>query len=121
MKLTLENVKAACRKAYKARMLLAQHPHLEYGYERRDKNRVYHCAIGCALDRPTLDNINENNEHSNLISGLFNTGVVEVDFAELSALMEIQQAHDNWLRDRKISPRYKTEYRYYFLKLINEE
>jgi hypothetical protein len=98
MKLTLENVKAACRAAYEAGTLIAQHPHLEYGYERTDNGEDCHCAIGCALDRETLDYINENNWHESILLALSLYGVVEVDENEFPALSAIQQEHDNWLR-----------------------
>jgi hypothetical protein len=125
MKLTLENVKAACRAAYEAGTLIAQHPHLEYGYERTDNGEDCHCAIGCALDRETLDYINENNWHESFLCALSRCGVVEVDEKELPALSAIQKGHDDWLRALSgyaegYIPENAIAYRDDFLQLIKE-
>jgi hypothetical protein len=121
MKLTLENVKAACRAAYEAGTLIAQHPHLEYGYERTDNGEDCHCAIGCALDRPTLDKIHEKNWHVLLIDSLVYHGMVEVNEDELLALIAIQNAHDAWwAADAADEQSWKIEACNYFLQLIKE-
>lgn len=90
--ITLKEVKAACRKAYAERRLIAQHSD-QYAY----RDLAGHvCAIGAALSDKTLDLIEE--------EGLQVTGLGDsngnsllpfrCDPKELSALVELQGAHD---------------------------
>ena len=96
--ITLEGVKAACRKAYKARALGAQAPRPAM----KDRNRFvnaegpqdFRCAIGCALSASTLDKITLSANNGALIDGIrdFVTWPQE-DYYGLAAL---QSRHDAW-------------------------
>jgi hypothetical protein len=118
MELTLDKVKTACRAAYEAGTLIAQHPRCTYGYE-RGKNGAYHCAIGCALDRKTLNKINRTNKHSISVDDLDADDLLQINPDELPDIQDIQVAHDNWfnfVQNRCVAQ--IDESRAYFLKLI---
>ncbi len=104
--ITLEGVKAACRKAYEEDRLLAQSSGPgEYGYRMLDddgKERC--CAIGAALTLETLDSIEEANCQTHTIKhpqGMIADHSLRNHFSwdreEDSDLRDIQQAHDNWM------------------------
>jgi hypothetical protein len=100
--LTLKEIKAAARKAYKAKRLTAQHP------DRAQRicvysNGAYRCAIGAALTKETLAALSTFTQHSGL-SVLQSQGLVTVtprkDYYEATV---IQYAHDAWARAAKAS------------------
>jgi hypothetical protein len=96
--ITLEQVKAACRKAYDEKRLLAQNTPIQYGYSRDG----FVCAIGAALSPATLDMIEEDSNLENLqeaIVGMyeFNHSIAHVLPEEEGDLFTIQGVHDQWL------------------------
>jgi hypothetical protein len=116
MELTLDNVKTACRAAYEAGTLIAQHPRCTYGYE-RGKNGAYHCAIGCALDRRTLNRIKRTYKQQVTVENL--DYLLQINPDELLDIIKIQQAHDIWLTDEQDTTTLeRIRSRAYFLKLI---
>lgn len=126
MELTLSEVKAACREAYKNRTLIAQHPHVDYGYE-RGRFGQWHCAIGCALNRETLDAIIKEDLQQTVLATepvvpdspqARLLSLIQVPAHERHEIYAIQTAHDAWLGssgNRQEQYRERTD----FLKLID--
>ena len=101
--ITLEEVKAGCRREYEAKTLLFQNFTGSYGYEIRTYNgglRVSHCAIGTVLNQESLDAID---------LGSLQTIILNIEDSEMSAslrkvvswneneeeeLFRIQKLHD---------------------------
>ena len=101
--ITVNEVKAACRKAYVEKRLLAQDPDPSaYGYRiLGDDGVVRVCAIGAVLNDGTLNAIDARGQHSRTISNSYSYAgyAFSWDEAEALDLIVIQQAHDHWLRD----------------------
>ena len=112
--ISVQEVKAACRKAYDAGNLIAQSANHVYAYEGRGGIK---CAIGCALTDATLGAIDVHklqrvtlgeDEHTKRLPFTF-------DPAEFDELCAIQSAHDVWLANEFQLPLYRKK----FLMLID--
>lgn len=100
--LTVNKVKKAARKYYKARKLTAQ--------ARNPKNRkceyevgTMRCAIGSALTQKTIDKIFEGGHENTIVCALWTLGIVDVDADECAQLEVIQDAHDQWAKESALS------------------
>jgi len=105
MILTSDMAVRACRHALEDGTLLALHRNegsVKEDGEIRCKYETaegYRCAIGAALDSPTLDLIAEDNLQSATIRQLVKDLRVEVAQGALDFLSQLQAAHDRWLKD----------------------
>lgn len=125
-KLTLKGVKAAARKAFASRKLMAQYPH------QADRVCVYvkgdyGCAIGVALNKTTRKAIAEHDEKSGAklngsgLASLIEKKIVTVDESDRRELEEVQSLHDAWAgaaRDYGAKAGYTKEHRQAFLEAI---
>jgi hypothetical protein len=103
--ITLEEVKVACRKAYAAGTLLAQNKD-----QSRDcvyRSGVYKCAIGVALNDATLDKITTKEHNRSKINDYSIRKFIQIDDDELDQIVEIQLAHDNWMRKSSCEEAFK--------------
>ena len=97
-RLNVARVKAAARRAYKARKLTAQHPTREMrkcNYQIGD----YRCAIGAALSSRTLAEIVRLGRNDNTSIGKlwYIARLIKLDGeGERAVLSDIQEAHDRW-------------------------
>ena len=122
-RLTVARVKAAARKAYKARKLAAQHPTRamrKCNYQVGD----YRCAIGAALSTRTLAEIVRLGRNDNTSIGkLWHIArLIKLDGeGERVLLSDIQKAHDRWAtasKDRGAEHEHTLKHRDTFLRLI---
>lgn len=103
--ITVEEVKAACRTAYKEKRLIAQDPDpVPYGYRISGSDGVVRvCAIGAVLNEGTLNVIDTRGLHSRTIFSSYGSGKGDHAFSwnhdEKEDLIAIQRSHDYWLRD----------------------
>jgi hypothetical protein len=95
--LTVKGVKAAARRAYKARTLTAQHRTPERRICRYEVDSC-HCGIGAALTKPTLKAVHKAEKNSRTVATLKDAGLVRFDGRIASKLAAIQTAHDAWAR-----------------------
>lgn len=103
--ITVDEVKVACRKAYKENRLIAQDPKFSvYGYQLLGSDDVIRvCAIGAALNDEAIETICEKSlqwctiSNPTGISGESITSAFHWNEDEKMDLMEIQLAHDEWL------------------------
>ncbi len=124
--ITLAEVKAACRKAYKEERLLAQDPTIpDYAYKRVSADGIERCcAIGTVLNDESLNLIMAAGLHNCTINNPSHRGndaslkdVISWDVDEQKQLGTIQVFHDEWLgRVRDMYPHHTTEAS--FLKAI---
>lgn len=95
-KLTVRKVKAAARRAYAERRLTAQHRNPA----KRDcvyTSGAYHCAIGCALNKQSLQMIDEERlNHGTPVGLLQSHDVITVDNDDINVIDVIQNLHDEW-------------------------
>jgi hypothetical protein len=125
--LTVKGVKAAARRAYKARTLTAQH--------RSPRDRqcfyalgCYRCPVGAAMTDATLKSLIAHKTHratftanSMAFDYLVDEKLVECRGKdEQDAIYEIQEAHDTWAKKARVNARRPgaKKARTAFLKLI---
>lgn len=100
---TIEQIKAAAREAYRDKLLTAQAPvgHRQQAYQ----SGKYRCAIGAVMTMDTLNRL------QGRIEGAFSDGHMKL-IGDFAIVQQIQSAHDAWLLHRTTSERNR------FLKLI---
>lgn len=92
--LTLQEIKCKARDAYMAKKLTAQHPDPEERrcvYETRDG---YHCVIGSALSKETLNALNL--DPAAISPGSKIDKLVDFPICEYGAIMKLQMVYDRW-------------------------
>ncbi len=125
--LKLAEVKAAALKAYNEGRLLAQNAKVTanaYGYEIVCDGTSYVCAIGAALNREALDQIEDGNFQQKSLRAVLAQlpEFIACSAEEGRVLCQIQNAHDVWstmAECRTISV--AAEYDAAFLALIQPE
>lgn len=114
--LTLAAIKSAARKAYDENRLQAQHVTSTPCY----RNALGHvCAIGAALDEPTLEKYADNYQLT--VTGLIKAQAIFAPRSDQHGAQAIQFAHDDWLRAARVNPPNSepvTSQRAEFLELI---
>lgn len=118
--LTLEDVKAAARKAYDEKRLLAQH----YDSVADTPNEMFAtsdghcCAVGAALSDATIAMLRASGNLSGTISGMVGRGQIRVSppgWKTQDAITEIMIAHDRMISE----PHKRRTLEASFLKLID--
>jgi hypothetical protein len=120
MKLTIPLVVEACRHALADGTLLATN---RDAAEDEDGEiqclyavNGFRCAIGVALDPPTLAYIAEHELQHMPLEDLIRSEVVDVDVNDLAFLERLQRAHDTWLQACSSQEEFK---RNEFMTLLN--
>jgi hypothetical protein len=98
MKLTLKRIKAKALEAYRARRLTAQHRDQDKR-ERVYQVDNYHCAIGAALTKTTLEEIKGRGVEGVRVGSLRSRGIISFNEKDFSELVNIQSLHDEWARN----------------------
>ena len=103
--ITLKEVEAACRTAYKENRLIAQGPtSIDYGYQVLGEDKVVRvCAIGAALTDETLEVISTKKLQQVPIGAIIREteSLISWDADDFQELVHIQQCHDRWLDDMR--------------------
>ena len=109
--ITLSEVQAACREAYKAKRLIAQMPKGAGQIIGYSKGK-YRCAMAAPLNAKVIKYFQKHN----IVEGAISDGYVKVeDQADMTTIRQIQIAHDTWAYYRHESDKAQ------FLELIAYE